>query len=127
MGQCLRWAIDQLAQDQRTDRYPAAAGATFTSLMRHFVLALSITALSLGMSAGSAERALIVGASTTHTLTAREARALAGTVDIAVVTVRTDLHLHPAAATLVEPIGRLLEQPHAPPPEGTGQRPGGEA
>ena len=127
MGQCLRCVIDQLAQDERTDRYPAASGAAFTSLMRHFMLALSITALSLGMSAGSAEGALIVGASTAHTLTACEARALTGTVDIAVVTVRADLDLYPAAATLVEPIGRLLEQPHVPPPEGTGQRPGGEA
>jgi len=95
--------------------------------MRHYMLPLSVTALSLGMSAGSADGALIVGASTTHTLTAREARALTGTVDIAVVTLRADLHLHPAAATLVEPLGRLLEQPHAPPPDGTGQRPGGEA
>jgi hypothetical protein len=48
-------------------------------------------------------------------------------VILAVVTPRADLDLYPAAATLVEPIGRLLEQPHAPLPGGTGQRPGGEA
>jgi len=127
MGQCLRGAIDQLGHDERTARHPAASGEAFISLMRHFVLAFSITALSLGMSAGPAERALIASAGTTHTLTACQPRTLPGTVDIAVVALRADLHLHPAAATLVEPVGRLLEQPHAPPPEGTGQRSGGEA
>ena len=85
--------------------------------MRHFVLTFSITALSLGMSAGPAERALIASAGTTHTLTACQPRTLPGTVDIAVVALGADLHLHPASATLVEPVGRLLKQPHAPPPK----------
>ena len=95
--------------------------------MRHFVLALSIVALPLCMSTGTTERALIAGAGAAQAVTAGQPRAPPGAVDIAVVTPRADLHLYPAAATLVEPIGRLLEQPHAPPPEGTGQRPGGEA
>lgn len=35
----------------------------------------------------------------------------------AVFALRADLRLRPAAATLVAPAGRLLEQPHAPPSE----------
>lgn len=95
--------------------------------MRHFVPTLTIAALPLGMAAGPTERALVAHAGATHALTACQPRAFPAAVDIAVVALRADLHLHPAAATLVEPVGRLLEQPHAPPPEGTGQRPGGEA
>jgi hypothetical protein len=95
--------------------------------MRHFALALSVTALSLGMSAGPAEGALVAVAGATYTLTARQPRTLPSAVDIAVVALRADLHLHPAAATLVEPVGRLLEQPHAPPPKALDKRPGGEA
>lgn len=95
--------------------------------MRHFVPTLTIAALSLGMAAGPTERALVADAGATHALTACEPRAFPGAVDIAVVAPWADLHLDPTAATLVEPIGRLLEQPHAPPPKGTGQRPRGEA
>ncbi len=95
--------------------------------MRHFVLALTIAALPLGMAAGPTERALVANAGAAHALTACQPRALAAAVDIAVVAPRADLHLHPAAAAVIEPVGRLLEQPHAVPPEGTGQRPGGEA
>lgn len=95
--------------------------------MRHFVPALTIAALPFGMAAGAKERTLVTNAGSTHTLTACQPRAFPGAVNIAVVALGADLHLRPAAATLVEPIGRLLEQPHAPPPEGTGQRRGGEA
>jgi len=95
--------------------------------MRHFVPALSVAALPLCMATGTTERALITGAGAAQALTAGQPRTLPSAVDIAVVTPRADLDLYPAAATLVEPIGRLLEQPHVPPPEGTGQRPGGEA
>jgi len=95
--------------------------------MRHFVPAITIATLALGMAAGTTQRALIADAGATHTLTTCQPRALPGAVDIAVVAPRADLHLHPTAAAVVEPVRRLLEQPHAVPPEGTGQRPGGEA
>jgi hypothetical protein len=77
--------------------------------MRHFVLALSVAALPLCMSMGTTERALIAGAGAAQALTAGQPRAIPGAVDIAVVTPRADLYLYPAAATLVEPVRRLLE------------------
>jgi len=119
--------IDRLAQDHRAERYPAGSGKGFTSLMRHFSLVYSVAALPFRMLPGATESALIAAAGAPHTLTTCHPRTLSGAVDVAVVTLRADLHLHPAAAALIEPVGRLLEQPHAHPPKGTGQRPRGEA
>lgn len=85
--------------------------------MRHFVPALTISALPLGMAAGPKERALVPNAGATHAFTACQPRAFPGAVDIAMVALGADLHLDPTAARLVEPIGRLVEQPHAPPPK----------
>ena len=95
--------------------------------MRHFSLMCSVAALPLSMPVGATESPLIAGAGAPHTLAARQLRALPGAVDVSAVALRADLHLRPAAAAVIEPVGRLLEQPHAPPPEGTGQRSGGEA
>jgi hypothetical protein len=38
-----------------------------------------------------------------------------------------DLHLQRAATAVIEPIGRLLEQPQDPLPRSSGQRRGGQA
>ena len=95
--------------------------------MRHISLAGSIAALPLGMSARSTEGPLIPAAGAAHPFAACPPRALPGAVDVAVIAPEADLHLHPAAAAVIEPVGRLLEQPQAPPPDGTGQRRGGEA
>ena len=56
-------------------------------------------------------------------LTSADHRTLARAVDISVITSRADLHLHPTTTAVIEPIGRLLQQSHAP-PQGTGQHPG---
>jgi hypothetical protein len=95
--------------------------------MRHFVVARAVATLSLRMSARPAQGVLIASAGAAQALAACQPRALPGAVDVAVIATRADLHLYPAAAAVVEPVSRLLEQPQAPPPDGTGQRRGGEA
>ena len=97
--------------------------------MRHIsLLPLAVAALSFGVFAGSAEGALVASAGAAHRLQASELGALARAVEVSAVAFRADAHLHPAALTMVEPVGRrLLEQPQAPLPDGTGQRRGGEA
>lgn len=97
--------------------------------MRHFQpLPLSVASLSVSVSAGSVERALIASAGAAHRLPASELGALPGAVQVPAIALRADADLHPAAAAVVEPIGRrLLEQPQDPLPDGTGQRRGGEA
>lgn len=98
-------------------------------MMRHFqLLSLAVAPLSLGMSAGSVERALVASAGAAHRLPASELGALCGAVEVPAIALRADADLHTAAAAVVEPIGRrLLEQPQDPLPDGTGQRRGGEA
>ena len=97
--------------------------------MRHFqLLPLAIAPLSFGVSAGSMQSALVASAGAAHRLHAREFGALARAVDVAAIALCADADLHPAAAAVVEPVGRrLLEQPQDPLPDGTGQRRGGEA
>ena len=97
--------------------------------MRHFELfPLAVAPLSFGMSTGSTQGALVAGAGAPYRLPASELGALPGAVQVPAITLRADAHLHPAAATMVEPVGRrLLEQPQDPLPDGTGQRRGGEA
>ena len=86
--------------------------------MRHFqLLALAIAPLSFGVFAGSMEGALVASTGTAHGLQARQLRALPRAVDVSAIAVRADAHLHPAAAAVVEPVGRrLLEQPQDPSP-----------
>ena len=98
-------------------------------MMRHFqLLSLAVAPLSLGVSAGSMEGALIASAGAAHRLPASEFGALPGAVQVPAIALRADADLHAAAAAVVEPIGRrLLEQPQDPLPDGTGQRRGGEA
>ncbi|MGH8198922.1 MAG: hypothetical protein ACREVO_00915 [Steroidobacteraceae bacterium] len=97
--------------------------------MRHLQLfPIAIAPLSFGVSAGSEQGVLVASAGAAHRLQARELGALARAVDVAAIALRTDADLHPAALAMVEPVGRrLLEQPQAPLPDGTGQRRGGEA
>ncbi len=96
--------------------------------MRHFqLLPLPVASLSFGVFAGSPEGALVASTGATHGFTARHLRALPGTVDIAAIALRADTHLHPAAAAVIEPVRRRLERPHAPLPDSTGRRRGGEA
>src|ERR671923_21934 len=96
--------------------------------MRHFFTPLAIAALPHGMAVGPLEGALVAGAGATRRLTPSEPRALPGAVHVPVITLRADAHLHPAAAAVVEPIGRrLLEQLQDPPPRATGQPRGGRA
>jgi len=98
-------------------------------MMRHFKLSpLAVAPLSFGVFAGSAQGSLVACAGAAHRLPARSLRALPGTVEVPAVALRADADLHPAALTVVEPVGRrLLEQPQAPLPDGTGQHRGGEA
>ena len=86
--------------------------------MRHIqLLLLAVAPLSLGVFAGSTEGALVASTGTAHRLQARQLRALPGTIDISAIALRADAHLHPAAASVVEPVGRrLLEQPQDPSP-----------
>ncbi len=97
--------------------------------MRHFqLLPIAIAPLSFGVSAGSTQGALVASAGAAHGLPATKFRAIARAVDVSAITLRADADLHPAALAMVEPVGRrLLEQPQAPLPDGTGQRRGGEA
>ena len=97
--------------------------------MRHFRFSsLAVAPLSFGVSAGSTQGALVAGASAAHRLPASHLGAFPGAVEVPAIALRTDADLHPAAAAVVQPIGRrLLEQPQLPLPDGTGQRRGGEA
>ena len=97
--------------------------------MRHLVLSpLSVAPLSLGVSTGSAEGALVARTGAAHRLPASELGALPGAVQVPAIALRADAHLHPAATALIEPVSpRLLERPQDPLPDGTGQRRGGEA
>lgn len=97
--------------------------------MRHIlVFPLSVAPLSFGVSAGSTKGALIASAGAAHRLPAGELGAIPWAVQVPAITLGTDAYLHPAAAAMVEPVGRrLLEQPQDPLPDGTGQRRGGEA
>ncbi len=97
--------------------------------MRHFQLSpLTVAPLSFSVAAGSEQGALVTSAGAAHRLSASELGALARAVDVPAIALPANADLHPAAATVVEPIGRrLLEQPQAPLPDGTGQRRGGEA
>lgn len=121
--------IDQLTRGDRMSRYAAPTCDDGKVVMRHFeLLPLAITPLSFGMFAGSAEGALVASAGEAHRLPARELGAPARAVEISAIAFRADAHLHPAALTMVEPVGRrLFEQPQDPLPDGTGQRRGGEA
>lgn len=86
--------------------------------MRHFqLLPLAIAPLSFGVFASSMEGALIASTSTAHGLQARPLRALTRAVDMSAIALRADAHLHPAAAAVIEPVGRRLpEQSQDPPP-----------
>ena len=98
--------------------------------MRHLVLSpLSVAPLSLGVSTGSAEGALVARTGAAHRLPAREFRAISRAVQVPAITLRANAHLHPAATAVIEPIGRRLleQQPQDPLPDGTGQRRAGEA
>jgi hypothetical protein len=87
-------------------------------MMRHFKLSpLAVAPLSFGVFAGSAQGSLVACAGAAHRLPARPLRALPRTVEVPAVALCADADLHPAALTVVEPVGRrLLEQPQAPSP-----------
>src|SRR5690242_16940196 len=98
-------------------------------MMRHFQLSpLAIAPLPFGVFAGSVTGALVASTRAAHRLPSSELGTLPRTVEVLAIALRTDANLHPAAAAVVEPVGRrLLEQPQAPLPDSTGQRRGGEA
>jgi hypothetical protein len=86
--------------------------------MRHFQLSpLAITPLSFGVFSGSTQGSLVAGTGAAHRLPANQLRALPGAVEVPAVALCADAYLHPAARTVVEPVGRRLrEQPQAPSP-----------
>ena len=86
--------------------------------MRHFqLLPLAVTPLPLSVFAGPTEGSLVAGAGSAHRLPAGERRALTGAVKVPAVALCADADLHPAAMTVVEPVGRrLLKLPQAPSP-----------
>ena len=98
-------------------------------MMRHLLPSpLSVAPLSFSVAARSTQGALVASTGAAHRLPASELGALPGAVQVPAIALRADAHLHPAAATMVEPVGcRLLERPQDPLPDGTGQRRGGEA
>jgi hypothetical protein len=97
--------------------------------MRHFRFSsLAVAPLSFGVSAGSTQGALVAGASAAHRLPASHLGAFPGAVEVPAIALRTDADLHPAAAAVVEPVGRrLLEQPQYPSPTALDSAGGGEA
>jgi hypothetical protein len=98
-------------------------------VMRHLLPSpLPVAPLSLSMSAGSTQGALVAGTGATHRLPACLLRAISRAVEVPAITLRADAYLHPATAAVVKPVGRrLLERPQDPLPDGTGQRRGSEA
>lgn len=123
----MRLNIDRLAGDDRTDRYAARRLIAREALMRHFLAPRAIPALPLGVATRSTQRLLIASPGAAHALAPSKLGTLPGAVDVAVIAGRADRHLHPAAAAVIEPIGRLLREPQQPLPDGTGQHQGREA
>lgn len=91
--------------------------------MSHFRMTGAPVALSGSMTGGPTPGVLVARRRPAQRLESADPRTLTRTVNIAVVTQSADLHLHPTATAVIEPVGRLLQRSHAP-PQGTGQHPG---
>jgi hypothetical protein len=120
--------IDRLVRTEKMRRYAAPARHEGKALMRHLLpLPLPIAPLSFSMSTGSTGGALVAGAGAAHRFPASLHRA-SPRAEVPAIALRADGDLGPAAAVVIEPIGRrFLEQPQDPLPDGAGQRRGGEA
>lgn len=102
----------------RMIRYAAAELSARAALMRHFLPAARAPgALARRMQTCSMVGALVARLCAPQRLASANARALSGAVDIAVIAALADAHLHPAALTVVEPIGRLDPGPQRPLPK----------
>jgi len=110
--------IARLTRNNRMPRYAAPSCHEREGVMRHILFfSLAVAPLSFGVVAGPAEGTLVASAGAAHRFQASKLGALARAVEVSAVAFRADAHLHPAALTMVEPVGRrLLEQPQDPPP-----------
>ena len=98
--------------------YAAPPRVPWRSVMRHFPLPdRAVAALPSSMMSGTAARALIARTSPPQRLATANPRTLPGAVDVPVIATPADAHLHRTAATVVEPVGRLPQTPHDPPPQ----------
>jgi hypothetical protein len=94
--------------------------------MSHFRMMGPPIALSGGMMDGPTPGVLVARRRAAQRLESADPRTLTRAVNIAVVTGSADLHQHPTATAVIEPVSRLLQRSHAP-PQGTGQHPGRQA
>jgi len=88
-----------------------------TSLLRHFLkFPIAPGLLPSGVSPGSTTGALIPSAGASVRRSARDCRALAGAINIAVITLTADADQHAAAPAAVQPVA-LLPLLHPTPPQ----------
>src|SRR4051794_13387538 len=97
-------------------QHSALENAARGSLMRHFRVSGAPGALPGRVTGGPTARVLVACCGPAQRLATTEPRALASAVDVAVITLRANENLHRAATAVVEPVGRLLQQPQAPLP-----------
>src|ERR1700682_4633691 len=102
----------------RVLRYAAVNSAAPAALMRHFLPpARPPRPLPGGMPMRTATPTLVASARPAHRLASADPCALTRTVDVAVIAAAANLHLHPAASAVVEPIRRLPQRPQCPLPQ----------
>ena len=108
--------IDRLAGAECAGRYATRDRLAGEALMRHFRAPRTVTALPLGVATRPTQRPLVASARAAQALAPSQPRALLGAVEVAVIAGHADRHLHPTAAAMIEPIGRLPREPQYPSP-----------
>jgi hypothetical protein len=84
---------------------------SFTAVMRHFVLGAALTPASLPrrVPTRTLQSTLVACADAAQRLLAKELRTRPVAVDIAVIALRAEAHLHSTTAAVIEPVDRLLQ------------------